>query len=315
MEYRLLGNTGIRVSRLCFGTLAIGPLQGRLSLAEGEALLEAAFVRGVNFYDSAEAYGTYPYLGQLTRAVSGPLVLAAKSYAYNRQDMRCSLERALDELRVDRVDLFLLHEQESAATLAGHRDAMELLTAERERGRVRAIGISSHHVPAIEAAVDHPLIEVIHPLINRAGLGIRDGDLDAMLRAVRRAHERGKGVYAMKALAGGLLRHESEPALAFVRDLPGVDAVAVGMKDISELEANCAVMQGRPVTAEVAGRLGRVARRLQVEEDCRRCGRCETACPQGALVMTEHGPAADPARCILCGYCGAGCPGFCLRVV
>jgi aryl-alcohol dehydrogenase-like predicted oxidoreductase/NAD-dependent dihydropyrimidine dehydrogenase PreA subunit len=315
MEYRLLGNTGLRVSRLCFGTLAIGPLQGRLSLAEGEALLEAAFVRGINFFDSAESYGTYPYLGRLTRMVSGPLVLAAKSYAYNRQDMRRSLERALDELCVDRVDLFLLHEQESAATLAGHRDALELLAAERERGRVGAIGMSSHHVPAVEAAVDHPLVEVVHPLINREGRGIRNGDLAAMLRAVRRAHDAGKGVYAMKALAGGLLRQEAEQALAFVRDLPGVDAVAVGMKDLSELEANCAVMQGDPVSSEVAGRLSRVARRIQVEEDCTRCGSCQEACPQEALTMAEHGPVVDPTRCILCGYCGAACPGFCLRVV
>ncbi|MBR0026137.1 MAG: aldo/keto reductase, partial [Clostridia bacterium] len=62
MEYRYLGNTGMLVSRLCFGTLTMGPLQRDLSAKEGAALLELAFSCGVNFLDTAEIYGTYPHV-------------------------------------------------------------------------------------------------------------------------------------------------------------------------------------------------------------------------------------------------------------
>ena len=62
MEYRLLGQTGMKVSRLCFGALTIGPLQAKLPLGEGVAVIRAALAAGVNFIDTAQLYGTYPYI-------------------------------------------------------------------------------------------------------------------------------------------------------------------------------------------------------------------------------------------------------------
>ena len=62
MEYRELGDTGILVSRVCFGSLTLGPLCANLSLAEGRDLLLEAFNLGVTFIDSAEQYRTYPYI-------------------------------------------------------------------------------------------------------------------------------------------------------------------------------------------------------------------------------------------------------------
>ena len=58
MEYRELGDTGILVSRVCFGSLTLGPLCANLSLAEGRDLLLEAFKLGVTFIDSAEQYRT-----------------------------------------------------------------------------------------------------------------------------------------------------------------------------------------------------------------------------------------------------------------
>ena len=58
MDIVQLGNTGINVSRLCFGTLTMGPLQCNMSVTKGVELIERAFSNGVNFLDTAEIYGT-----------------------------------------------------------------------------------------------------------------------------------------------------------------------------------------------------------------------------------------------------------------
>ena len=71
MELRFLGNTGIRVSKLCFGTLTMGPFQRGLTPAEGAALLERAFMHGVNFLDTAEIYETYPHVREAHKARRG----------------------------------------------------------------------------------------------------------------------------------------------------------------------------------------------------------------------------------------------------
>ncbi len=57
----------IQVSRLCFGTLTMGPLQRNMTLQEGAELLEYAAGLGVNFVDTAEIYGTY---GHIAKALS-----------------------------------------------------------------------------------------------------------------------------------------------------------------------------------------------------------------------------------------------------
>ena len=62
IETRALGRTNIRVSRLCFGTLTIGPLQANLSVDEGASLIRSALQRGVNFIDTAELSAHIPYV-------------------------------------------------------------------------------------------------------------------------------------------------------------------------------------------------------------------------------------------------------------
>ena len=56
MEYRKLGQTGIEVSRLCFGSLTIGPLQKNKTLEESRPIIEAALEAGINFFDTADLY-------------------------------------------------------------------------------------------------------------------------------------------------------------------------------------------------------------------------------------------------------------------
>lgn len=316
MEYRSLGRTGLVVSRLCFGSLTMGPLQRNLSVESGGRLLEAAFSCGVNFIDTAESYGNYPHLrSALSQGWSSRVIVASKSYAVTAAEMEHSVAAACHALGRDYIDIFLLHEQESALTLRGHQGALEYLCRAKEQGLVRAVGISTHAVAGVRAAALHPAVDVIHPLINRAGLGIIDGDAAEMYAAIRFAHQLGKGLYGMKALAGGHLWQDVRQALEFVLAMPELAAVAVGMQNREELLADLALFAGEPVSAELTAVLQRQPRRLHVEEWCVGCGSCLDACRQGALTLVAGRVQVDQERCLFCGYCGRACPDFCLKVI
>lgn len=316
MEYRLLGGTGLRVSRLCFGVLTIGPLQAHLPLTEGVAILKYAVARGVNFFDTAEIYGTYPYLRQLFREVENSrLVVATKSYAVTAAEMKKSLEKARRELDRDVIDIFLLHEQESILTLRGHREALNFLVKAKERGLVRAVGISTHTVAGVQASFAVPEIEVIHPLFNIQGLGIKDGSCSQMLEAIETAHALGKGIYLMKPLGGGHLIHQAEIALKFAFRQQAAAAVAVGMKTREEVDFNVRVSENLPVPDDLKTKVFQQKRRLHIEPFCEGCGECALKCPQQALVLGPGGRVqVREEDCLLCGYCAAVCPLFCIKV-
>ncbi|MCR3921855.1 MAG: aldo/keto reductase [Firmicutes bacterium] len=314
MEYRILGKTGIRVSRLCFGTLTLGPLQSNLALEDGARLLEIAFEAGVNFLDTADLYGTYPYIRQAIRHRIERPVIASKSYDYTRAGMKESLQRALTEMDVPCVDIFMLHEQESHLTLAGHRAALEYLFEAKEAGLVRAVGFSCHTVAAVRAALSMPEIDVIHPLVNERGVGVQDGTAAEMLTAVKQLHQTGMGIFAMKPLGGGHLIPNSDVAFRYVLEQSCLDAIAVGMVTAEEVTYNCALFAGEAVSHTVAEILRQKKRSLQVQAWCTGCGTCTTYCPQGALHVENGQVVVATDHCILCGYCGAHCPDFCLKI-
>jgi aryl-alcohol dehydrogenase-like predicted oxidoreductase len=314
MEYRLLGKTGIRVSRLCFGTLTIGPLQANLPVDEGARLMGLALDRGVNFIDTADLYGTYPVIRQAIRGRKEKPVLSSKSYDYTRAAMKESLKRALTEMDVPLVDIFMLHEQESHLTLAGHREALEYLLEAKQDGLVRAVGFSCHTVAAVRAACTMPEIDVIHPLVNMGGVGIRDGTVTDMLGAIAKLHDNGVGIFAMKPLGGGHLIGKNTEALHFALSQPHLDAIAVGMASPEEIAFNCALFGGEDVPGSQAQNLRTTRRRLQVHDWCIGCGTCVEHCPQKALHIKDGQVQVQESECIMCGYCGAHCPDFCLKI-
>jgi len=279
-------------------------------------VLRRALEAGVNFIDTAELYYTYPYIKAAIEGRNEDTVIVSKSYAYAGEDMRASLEEALRELGRDYIDVFLLHEQESILTIRGHWEAMEYLLRAKERGLVRAVGISTHHVAAVRAAAALPEIDVIHPMFNIAGLGIKDGKVEDMRLAIAEAHRAGKGIYAMKALGGGHLLSRTEEALRFVLSVPELAAVAVGMSSVDEVDYNLRIFNGQPVDAELDQKVARQPRQLWIDEWCQGCGACIAGCKAGALSPDDSGRAVvDQDKCNLCGYCAPLCPEFFIKVI
>ncbi len=309
-----LGARGLWVSRLLFGTLTLGPLQRDLPAERGAELICYAAKRGVNFVDTAELYGTYPHIRAALRETPD-LVVCTKSYAYDLDTAKRSVELAQEGIGRERIDIFLLHEQESEHTLRGHAGALDYLCRLREAGVIGTVGLSTHHVAAVRAALRWPEIDIVFPILNRRGLGVVDGTAREMERAAVEAHASGRGVLAMKALGGGHLIAERRSALEYVLGMDCVDAVAVGMQSEAEIEYNVAVFEGREPNAAIAAETENARRSLIVQDWCEGCGRCEAKCGQKAIAVAAGKAVVDAERCVRCGYCAAVCPQFCLKVI
>lgn len=315
MIYNSLGKTGIKVSRLCFGSLTLGPLQKNLSIKDGAAVIRRAAEMGVNFIDTADLYGTYPYIKEVLNDFPN-MVVSSKSYAYDFKTAEETLNRALAGIGRDYIDCFLLHEQEGPLTLKGHWEAIEYLSRCKDEGLVRAIGISTHHVAGVRAAAETPEIDIIHPIINYKGVGIVDGDLEDMEQAISFAWSKGKGIYAMKALGGGHLISDLQRAFDYIINFPYLHSIAVGMQRIEEVEINVDIFNGKVPNKEKLDSVKNYERNLFIQDWCTGCGRCIRRCQQGALsIGKDKKSLVDAKKCILCGYCGSVCKELAIKVI
>ena len=311
MKMNRLGKSGLAVSRLCFGTLTMSPLQKDLSPGDGARLLIHAYEKGVRFLDTADLYGTYPHI-RLALKEAPDYVISTKAYCWDETTASEALERAFRGIGRDYVDLFMLHEQESLYTLRGHEEALVYLQKQKERGHIGAVGVSTHFVACVKAAPRFPMIDVIHPLINRAGIGIQDGTREDMEAAIQSARDYNIGIFAMKPLGGGHLISDNRAALEYAVNNPLLDSVAVGMQSIQEIDANAAAFEGQTDLLEA---LTHRPRRIMVHDWCEGCGRCAERCRQKAITVVNGRATVNSEKCVFCGYCARACPQFCIKVV
>lgn len=315
MDRVKLGNTNIEVSRLCFGSLTMTPFQAGLTVEEGAYLIEYAYDKGINFIDTAEIYENYQYIKTALRGIKREdYHISTKTYAYTKEMAKNSLELALKELGTDYIDIFLLHEQESIHTVRGHFEAIEYFLKAKEEGKIRSIGISTHRIAGALAAKEVKEIEVIHPIINKYGIGIQDGTVEEMLKVIEEIHEMGKGVYAMKPLGGGHLIKEAEDAFNFVKSIPSINSIAIGMQSKDEIDANISLMENGYIPEDLKNKLTNKKRKLIVADYCIGCGNCVRRCKQHGIELV-NGVATPNENCILCGYCAKVCPEFCIKVI
>ncbi len=318
MQRIRLGARGPEVSRLCYGTLTLGPLQRNLPAELGGELICYAAEQGVDFVDTAELYGTYPHIAQAIKQVP-KLKVSTKTYAHDADSAAASLEKAQEGIGREFIDIFLLHEQESEHTLRGHEGALRYFAQKRQEGVIGAIGISTHCVAAVRAAVTFGRafggLDVVHPILNREGLGIADGTRPEMEAACIAAKAEGMGVLAMKALGGGHLIDAPQSAFAYVIAAPFVDAVAVGMQSRAEIDFNVAVWSGQSPDARTRVACAQAPREMLVQDWCEGCGACQARCGQRAIAIRQGRAVVDQEMCVRCGYCAAVCPQFCIKVI
>jgi aryl-alcohol dehydrogenase-like predicted oxidoreductase len=247
MEYVEFGRTGLRVSRLCFGTGTHGwggrSEQTALGLDGLADLLRRAFDKGVNFFDAADGYGSHPHVARALQDISrDAVVIATKTTSHSGEGVRRDIERFLQELHTGVLDIVLLHymtDRNWPKTCAG---AMEALSRAKEQGKVRAVGVSCHGLGPLQAAAQSDWVEVALVRINHAGVNM-DGSPAEVTPVIERMYTSGKAVYGMKVLGCGRLANDPRTAVQYALGLGTVHAITIGTSKQEQLDDNVRLVE------------------------------------------------------------------------
>ena len=316
MEYKSLGNTGIKVSYFCFGVLPMGPLQANISPEEGGKLLKKAYSSGINFIDTAQMYKTYPHIKESLKGLKDEdVVIASKSGAKDYKGMEDAVHEALKEMGRNYIDIFHLHSAKSEENVFEEKaEALKCLLDCKAKGLIKAIGISSHNVKVVEKAALHSDIDVVYPIINEPGFGIINGTTKEMLEAIKLCSENGKGLYAMKIFAGGNLVGDIINAFNYAKNIKEMDSLSIGMINEKELEFNLKLFSNK-ITQDMLPECKNSKKMILLPNICIKCRKCMAMCPNDAIYVENDTMKIDESKCLLCGYCSTVCPEFAIRMI
>jgi aryl-alcohol dehydrogenase-like predicted oxidoreductase len=235
-----LGPDKIKLSRLAQGTGTSGFAHssnqvrqlGRQGLAD---LLKFGVDNGVFFWDSADAYGTHPYLKEALKSVPREkVVIMTKTKAQTADQARQDLDRFRQEIGTDYLDIVLLHLMEEADWPEQRKGAMDVISEAYEKKIVRTHGCSCHTIGALRTAARTPWVHVDLARINPAG-AMMDADPGTVVSVLREMKAAGKGVIGMKVLGAGRLRSRVDECLRYVLSLDCVDVMTIGAQNQAEM--------------------------------------------------------------------------------
>ena len=235
-----LGNTGIEMSRMAMGTGTSGwrgsSNQSRQLGIKGMAdLLRAAYDEGINFWDSADQYGTHAHLKEALKKIErDKVVILTKTTSKTYETVKADLDRFISEIGTDRLDVVLLHAVTDPQWDVNMKGAMEALSEAKEAGIIKAHGISCHSIGALETAADSPWVEVDLARYNPGGVAM-DADIDTVHKVLTRMKDNGKAIIGMKVYGAGKLVDKKDECLQFHTAAKFIDGFTLGIESIEQL--------------------------------------------------------------------------------
>ncbi|MGC2415853.1 MAG: aldo/keto reductase [Stellaceae bacterium] len=218
MEFRHFGRTALKVSALGFGCWEIGGTYGRIEEAEFQRAVARALDSGITCFDTAEAYGMGVSEEALARALGGrrnDVVIATKfGVGYeempNRRDssrerVLASIDKSLQRLRTDHVDIYLVHWPDPSTPLAETMGALDEVV---RQGKVRYVGVSNFRPAQIEECMRLRRIDVVQYAWN-----MFDRRMQAEIYPYCEAQQ--IAVMAYGSLAYGMLSGTFHPGMSF----------------------------------------------------------------------------------------------------
>ena len=317
MEYRILGKTGMKISRLGFGGI---PIQ-RIDAEGTKVLMQKLKAAGVNFIDTARGYTvSEEYLGYGLEGIREDFIIATKSMSRTREAMAKDIDISLKNLRTDYIDLYQIHNAtpEQLQQVVAPGGALEALQEAKATGKIRHIGLTSHSLDTFKMALEMDWVETFMFPYN-----IVETQAEKLIAEAAR---RNIGFINMKPLAGGAIENATL-ALRYICANDNVTVVIPGMADPRELEQNiAAVSDTSEITAEEKAGFLEVRNQLGTNF-CRRCNYCQPCAAginiSGAFLFdgylqryglgdwAKERYAVMPVKasaCIGCGACESRCP-------
>ena len=317
MEYRILGRTGLKISRLGFGGIPIQKID-----VEGTRLLVRQMAdAGINYIDTARGYTvSEEYLGYALEGLRSKFILATKSMARDKDGMAKDIDISLKNLRTDYIDLYQVHNPNPAQLeqVLAPGGALEALLEAKAAGKIGHIGITAHSLEVFEKALNLDWVETImfpYNIVETQGEDL-----------IRKCGEKNIGFITMKPLAGGAIE-DATLALRFIASNPDTSVIIPGMAEAKEIDQNlAAVNDTAPLTPEENAAIDALRATLGTQF-CRRCNYC-APCSVGINIpgvflfegyLSRYG-LGDWARsryatltkkasdCIECGVCEGRCP-------
>lgn len=316
----LLGKTELSINPIGFGGI---PIQ-RLTLAESDVVLATALENGINFFDSSRVYtDSEEKMGRVfSRYDRDKIVIASKTFSRDGKGAVTDLEKALQLLKTDYIDLYQLHNISSELDFQkvfAPGGALEALQECQRQGKIKFIGVTGHKPPflmKVLKAFDFATVQVPMNYIEQA----------CLTELVPFARSKGMGIIAMKPVAGGAFKHV--PLVLRFSLNHGADVVIPGIDKVEQVFDNLSALEKfhQPLNQVELAILEEEKKDLG-DEFCRRCEYC-MPCPQGLPISFLHILKAYYTRynlkewtlerikalphsfkdCIACGACIKKCP-------
>lgn len=246
-----LGKTGIKVSRLAQGTGYNGynrsSAQTRTGKESFDRLVRHSIDNGITFLDMADLYGSHPFVKEVIKGLPREkFTLLSKIWPNKEKWVTPSggakeeVDRFRQELGTDLIDVCLIHCMQNARWTEQYKRIRDELSELKQKGAVRAVGVSCHDYGALKIAAEHPWVDVIFARINYKGG--KDYSCDASVEEVsavlKTARKNGKAVVGMKIFGAGKLvkPEEKDASLNYVFKNALVDAITIGMLKPEEVD-------------------------------------------------------------------------------
>ncbi len=250
-DWVALGNSGVQVTRLAFGTGTFGgKVQRELGQEAFTRLVRHAYDRGIRFFETADAYTGMPQM--LASALRGiprdSYRLMTKYRLREAEDPKATIDRFRRDLNTDYFDVLLLHCVRVPDWAEQHKRLRDALSEAKDKKIILAHGASCHGLlplrafPASADWLDVALLRVNHAGTRMDTLKPADsddlGDVNEVVGHVKGIRAKGTGVIGMKIMGEGQFRtpEQRDASIRFVTGLGAVDAMTIGYKSEAEID-------------------------------------------------------------------------------